>query len=299
MAALQSTDSQTLERNVRVSKKLAERSILLSATLLILSPVPLLISRTLSDVSAGAMLSSMLLLFVYDYGIRREHKLRQRLNRLRAHDDAREYFLCLRSFNRSESQLITRSAGPVNPLPDALIVDNVVEELAEALKNHGVLFFIGSRSRFDPWSEPDVILLTDVSDEWRDAFGILASGAKAIFLIPETTAGLLEEMTLVSRNGLIGKTIFIMAPSTGYDSRRDDWTRMKSRLASRGWVLPEYREEGMVYLADHAFSPTYSVPYVSGRRRSLGDAVENLIARLTSGVSVRDVIPDVLSKERA
>jgi hypothetical protein len=298
MPCPEASEIQALESSLSACRRVGAGTTLTAVGLQVLALVFVLVSEEYHERSAMAMLLAIALLFVAHYAGVRQQEFRQRLNRLLAREDDRGYFVCLRSFSRTHTQLITQSGGPSNPLPDATIVDNVVEELSEALLDVGFLFLIGSASGFDPWTSPNVILLKYAEDEWRQAFRRLAAGARAIFLIPETTDGLLEEMELVSAAALTHKTIVIMAPNTGYDSRKRDWTDMRSHLARSGWTLPEYRDEGMVYRARADFSPCHSIPFVTEGRRNPGEAIQKHLADLQPIARARDVIEDLQAREQ-
>ena len=174
--------------------------------------------------------------------------LQQRRNRIFATTNESDYFIYLRSFRGKELQTVTHSGGPANPSPNAFIVDDVTAELSEALMGIGMLFIIGSKETGSMAWSPTTILLRSSENTWRALFHRLSRGARGIFIIPGETPGILEELKELMERSLIHKVIVIMPPVTGRDQRPKKWSSVAVALAPHGYQLPEFTDNGMVYL---------------------------------------------------
>jgi hypothetical protein len=225
-------------------------------------------------------------------------RCQQRRNRILARDDRREYFVSLRPLKLKQLQSVTHSGGPANPSPKAFIVDDVLEEVAEALSGIGTLFVIGSKETGSMAWSPAAILLRSGELSCRPLFERLARGARAIVVLPGPTPGIVEELTHIQEQRLLRKTLIVMPPATGRDNRPKTWESLRNALQQVGWKLPEFREEGMVYVASTGFAPLRAFPFVVDGERSLGDALGALIAEMPPSESVADAIVDIESMER-
>ena len=225
-------------------------------------------------------------------------RMQQRRNRAVAASDNRGYFLYIRSLKKRDLQTVTQSGGPMNPSPNAFIVDDILEELAEATMGHGMMFIVGSKDTGSMTWSPNVILLRSTQKNWRDMFHRLAIGARAVFVIPGETPGILEELNELSESTLFHKVIVIMAPTTGRDRRRHTWTSLSRSLANHGFTLPEYRDDGLVYASRSDLSAREHCPYVIDGKRDLINALTHILKSMPTQESICMVMKDVIAIER-
>jgi hypothetical protein len=225
-------------------------------------------------------------------------KYQQHHNRATAFHDERGYFLYLRSLRAKSLQSVTHSGGAANPLPDAFVVDDVLEELGTALANVGTLFIIGSKETGSMAWSPTTILLRSTDRTWRLLFARLARGARAIFILPGETPGITEELMQITEQRLLHKMIVIMSPATGRDSRHALWDSIAAKLAGHGWRLPSFVEEGMVYAPSESLAPRCGLPYVVNGKRSLGAALRSLLAEVAPGEPASSAMAEVEAIEQ-
>jgi hypothetical protein len=114
------------------------------------------------------------------------------------------------------------------------------------------------------------LYLAEDDAAWHASFTALAKSARAVLVVPETTAGLLAELETLRELALIGKTLVWMQPATVYGSYGPEparlgnalaerWQQVRIELSSVGIHLPTYDPEGMLYLAAFDYSIRVSV----------------------------------------
>lgn len=100
-------------------------------------------------------------------------------------------------------------------------------------------------------------------EEWKEYVARLAKSAALIVMLPSCHEGTLWEMKLITEQGYISKTIFIMPPSDSffYSASADDdaevWEKTTLACKEFGLTLPQYTPSGQVFKlqdgAGHAF----------------------------------------------
>lgn len=223
----------------------------------------------------------------------------QRENRIAAKSDKRGYFVYLRSFDRRPLELVSHSGGPANPSPDAFIVHDALDELANAVSKIGTLFVIGRTDGGSADGSPSFISINGNEGTWRPLFNRLIDGARAIFFMPGVSSGILEELDVLRINNQFHKVVVIMPPNTGRDGREHKWNAISNKLARLGYQLPRFEKSGLLYLAGNDLTPFRSVHYSHAGERRLEHALADLMADLPPKEATSDVISDIEAIERS
>jgi hypothetical protein len=220
-------------------------------------------------------------------------ELQQRRSRISAREDRRGYFVYLRSFREKQLETVTHSGGGANPLPNAFVVDDILKELTRSVSALGTLFVIGGGSGSSIASCSAAILLRAREDTWRLLFRRVVRGARAIFVTPGATPGIVEELQELSHHQLSHKVVIVMPPKTGRDSRDRSWNSVASTLAHYGYQLPAFMDSGMLYVMGTDLAPSRTVPYVIEDQRKIDQAVSILVADLAEQESTCEVIGEL------
>ncbi len=91
------------------------------------------------------------------------------------------------------------------------------------------------------------------SDEttWREKLGLLAQGARFIFVLPSDSAGTKWEVEWVQESGMLGKCLFVMPPENwfGWTER---WEAIAGEMCRTGIRLPPYQPQGQIFTMNNA-----------------------------------------------
>jgi hypothetical protein len=92
---------------------------------------------------------------------------------------------------------------------------------------------------------------------WKDAASELLRHSSLILCIPSSHPGTVWELDEIIRNGYLSKAVFLMPsdpsdPSKKFFSKKwktmiDDWNLAAAHMRSHGLVIPEYREDGLLF----------------------------------------------------
>ena len=95
---------------------------------------------------------------------------------------------------------------------------------------------------------------------WFEGFKIMASKSYLIFIIPDDSLGIRQEMEYIILNNLLNKVIMLMTPTVSKNQKyletlpEGDWNFIKNRLSKFGFNLPEYNENGAMYIPNNDLS---------------------------------------------
>ncbi|MBK7673326.1 MAG: hypothetical protein IPJ27_00355 [Candidatus Accumulibacter sp.] len=180
-------------------------------------------------------------------------------------------FLYLRPFHSTMNLTVSNPRAQSSGTLESLAEDRVVElesVLRTSLDPFGTLVGLGLPGE----SEGAGRILT-TEENWRAAFQKLAEAARLLILLPSSRPGTLEEIIYLLRNGLLGKTLFIMPSNTmsAYDAK-NEWTKTANTLSELGLHLPAYSAEGRI-LAFRANGEIFDSPMELSSKARLTPAI--------------------------
>lgn len=126
-------------------------------------------------------------------------------------------------------------------------------------------------------------VVVEPKDNWESVVLDIAHEAWIILVFPSSTNGCLKEFNLLARNmDLLEKTVVFMPPSENATNGKiasllrppggaqkvnhgKNWSNLQSELAVLGYRLPNYHEDGMLFIPTAAFS---AKEFVSFHRNS-------------------------------
>jgi len=169
------------------------------------------------------------------------------------------YVLLLRSFGRTEGYASTAAdRGPdgwaTPPLETSEIgaMEAAVRACGLRLVALGGDFLLPAGHR--------LFWLTSRDVDWEANFAVLASGAHAILICPETSQGIRHEIATLRRTGQLSKAVFLMAPrrqdrtatveTVDPQARATRWEAHRQALAADGIELPAYDAAGCFFTLD-------------------------------------------------
>jgi hypothetical protein len=92
---------------------------------------------------------------------------------------------------------------------------------------------------------------------WKEAVSELLRHSSLILCIPSNHPGTLWELDEIIGNGYLSKVVFLMPPDPSDPSKKffskqwktmiDDWNLAAAHMRSRGLVIPDYREDGLLF----------------------------------------------------
>ncbi len=148
-------------------------------------------------------------------------------------------------------------------------------QLSHALWEWGrVVLLLQEFSTFQQPVHGVVLVCSDKN--WTETMLNVARQAWVVLIFPSSTAGCIEEMRLLARNDLLVKTVVFMPPTksegfklfqrlmTGHRSsksskQRISWSLLATELLTHGFKLPEYDEQGMLYVPNNSFGVAMSI----------------------------------------
>ncbi len=138
---------------------------------------------------------------------------------------------------------------------------------------------------FSASQDYDFITFQDYTEMWFEAFMFIASHSRAVFVFPAITSGVLDEMTALTKSNLLDKTLIVMPPSQRGIVREEQrfelsWRSTQQKLRKdRGFNLPDYTEQGMVYIPCQDFS-VKNFFLLDGNIENVVHAVRKLLSEL-------------------
>jgi hypothetical protein len=187
-----------------------------------------------------------------EFFIVRERRERQK--------DPRGFFLFLRSFHDDTFtvyQTVDTAAGRGQT---TYTLDNLSDLLEHGLEKVGRFIMIGNEASADPFSDASVMAKTDDAN-WWPVFLRLLSGARAVFLVPERSVGLIQECKEVLNGPHREKAIVVMPRVDAQGLRALRWEALRTQLAQQGFELPPYDPRGCFYMPDVHLRPVSTFPF--------------------------------------
>ena len=179
--------------------------------------------------------------------------------------------------------------------------------------------FAGRLGYFGVMDEVEQLYIITDEERWYRVFLYLAEASRAIILIPEITAGVEREMSILAHSNLTSKTLVFMPPTPKnvkgieefvrqkYANR---WRTVREYWQARGLNLPDYDLRGMVYRPNADFSIQHCRVIGNGSGDDaeysliadysrIKEAITGLLGEITeSGARPLSVVLDYLESER-
>ena len=185
--------------------------------------------------------------------------------------------------------------------------DDVCWDLHDAVASFGRLVLIGGRWRWP--SSATALHLRANDDNWELVFNEAARFARVIFVIPETSAGLISELNLILRNQWLAKTLILIPGDPEfkrYGTRMREpkksaaraWEEIRVQLQSQGFCLPEFEPEGAMFRPKADLSPKTMIRYEICKRFLLPEDRKSIHIpqRQSMKIALRAFLPHFLSK---
>lgn len=185
-------------------------------------------------------------------------KLRVPTPRIKWENDFRGPLLVLRSFTdeRLKTGELTYSDIGISEQ------NNFIWQAALALWDIGRVVMI--KREKDTVSPIFGIVVDSDDSKWLADVEHAAKGAWAILLFPSTTEGVIKEMELLKNKKLLHKTVIFMPPAPSkkltflfpfkhFVNYKKKWTELKKELETNNITLPDYVEEGMLYIPNEKY----------------------------------------------
>lgn len=187
-------------------------------------------------------------------------------NHLGARNDARPYYLLLRSFESDDLYTIADRRFHKTPNPTTIITSgydghhmttriNIIERIASAIRSEGMLVAIGGTFKLE--HKHNLLVVECLDEEWMSNFRLLASGAKAIIVIPEISPGISSEINWIKSHNYFKKTLLLMPPVADTDpevlkneTKQKRWSTLEQIFETYGIHLPQYDSRGRVFTID-------------------------------------------------
>jgi len=189
-----------------------------------------------------------------EFNAPREARLRER--------DTRGYFLFLRSFR--DDVFATRQTSTVEGSTTTVMFDNLSELLERGLEDYGRLIMIGAEPSADPLWDTSVLARSD-DESWWSLLQRLLTNARCVFVVPETSPGLLREFAEVLREEHRSKAVIVMPRADQQGEREQRWEQVRTELRHEGFDLPAYNPAGCFYTPDRQLRPVRTFPFSSTR----------------------------------
>lgn len=217
--------------------------------------------------------------------------LRQKDLRSRAEDDPRRFLLVFHSYSHTE--MLDSNFGFTSTHGDVPITvyTSIVEEIETSLGQTYPILALGSPYLRGPhairiWARPTT---------WKALAQKLIEDCRAIILIPESSDGLIEEAGMITKAQKLTKTLVLMPPFCSAETTH--WYDVRARFAELGLNLPEYRESGLLYLANEDLSIRKEAQITDGNKTSvqrIQRAFDDLISSLPGeGSAVGQVLREI------
>lgn len=213
-------------------------------------------------------------------------------------DDERGFFLLLRSHNERTNQIPTQDVFIGGAVPSCCMVSvpgmNVIWKVQAALEDYGRILVLGGNvsGHFRPLESTHIVLPTSDSN-WRTVFRYLVDKCRAVFLIPELTSGLVEELDILTESGQFNKTVVIAMSGTISDNvenervAKERWNKIASQLRSHNYNLPDFPGCAL-YVPNPDFSPKTLVS-TGNSEGQIRKAFDRLMPNLSTGTPLREV----------
>lgn len=162
------------------------------------------------------------------------HEYRQRQR------DNRGYFLFLRSF-RDDAFAIHHTITAASSSDVTVTIDNLSDLLEDGLEKYGRFIMIGKEPTAYPFLDASVMAQSDDANWWV-SFQRLVANARCVFLVPETSTGVLREIREVVNGPQLRKAVVVM-PHAVLDAGRAQRQRQyrRIRFAPADGVAPDGR----------------------------------------------------------
>jgi len=223
---------------------------------------------------------------------------RRALDVSRAYRDKRGFFLYLRSYRDSVAASTTDNVvAPENEGRTTYsYYENFSDIVSGAVSSVGRVLFIG-REGTDLLGEYGFSVISG-EDDWWATFQRCADQARAIFVVPEATPGLIDEMHYLFTSELKDKVILVMRKIDSSGERRLQWDHVCKNLNPLGFGLPSYDERGalaiivdgrwMIAPFDAKYPEKWEIrPALNVLFR------EQDVERFKGGQSLREILPDL------
>lgn len=204
------------------------------------------------------------------------HAARERRERTK---DTRGYFLFLRSFR--DDAFAVRNTITTEGRTTTVAIDNLSDLLEWGLAPYGRFIMIGTEPTADPFTDASVMARTDDAS-WWSAFERLLANARCVFLVPETSAGLMRELTAVLNEPYRSKAIIVMPRADAQGHRAKRWEEVRAVLAGSGLDLPPYDPAGCFYMPDEQLRAISTFSF--GTAHSVSSAMRHAFRRIEAVV---------------
>lgn len=200
--------------------------------------------------------------------LRKATRLSSRRNTYVARLETKPPILLLRSFFEGALSRHSRVPNPYSEIGSLTEGEPIVKSIEKELSEFGRPVAIGMPSHEMPDRGDHEIVFIETSDaDWHNVFLTVAKHSRFILLSPGWTTGVLHEMKTISAEGLWRRTVVYMPPIL--DGSRDtkiitkSWGRARNHCATIGMQLPEYDQQGMLYVPNSDFSVNHSYPLLT------------------------------------
>jgi hypothetical protein len=223
---------------------------------------------------------------------------RRALDICRSYRDNRGFFLYLRAYDDgAAATTIDNVVAPENEgRTTYTYYENFSDILSGALSGVGRVLFIG-RKGMELFDEYGLSIISS-ADDWWATFQRCAAQARAIFVVPEASPGLINEMHYLFTSELKDKVILVMRKIDSSGERRRQWDHVRKNLNPLGFGLPSYDERGalaiivdgrwMIAPFDAKYPEKWEIkPALNVLFR------EQDAERFKGGQSLREILPDL------
>lgn len=189
----------------------------------------------------------------------------------KALSDNRRLITILRSFRNSSlnhlpkenSSLFALFNNKPRKISTSLLVGDIVDKIGCPIlfDNAPLSYDVDVEQGVNRYTKTTFLYLTQKN--WFDVFKIMASKSYLIFIIPDDSLGVRQEMEFIVQNKLLSKLIVLMTPTVSKKLRyfetlpEGDWNFIKNRLSKFGFNLPDYNENGAMYIPKNDLSPQH------------------------------------------
>ena len=211
-------------------------------------------------------------------------------------NDGRGYFLILRGFK--DAWFVGSPTASMSPAVHNLYLGELTEQLSISLNRHGGVVVIGGphvTNRFEG------VALRPQDEHWREAVALAMRSAWAIFLVPDLSKGVGEEMRALIESEHWRKTLVVVPPELAESGQRR-WNTNLAKYRDLGFALPPSAPHGYVYFPNKDFSIAIGQqgPRVFGftDTSAVEDVIDAVVAELgPPHFALHEVLPSLLSCE--